>query len=197
MRGLNTLYFHHQATQHVHRFDHYDGFFYPLDTIHHWNRLYGKSGFLQYQCVIPSNCEHSGIQELLHTIHKTHQGSFLAVLKKFGPLPSPGLLSFPRPGTTLAVDFPFRGQRTLNLLNQLDSIVREAGGAVYPAKDARMTGGDFQSFFPRWEEFLQHKDPKFSSSFWRRVMGTSCADPSTSQHSKLPEPKVQNALVSG
>ncbi len=95
----------------------------------------------------------------------------LGVLKRFGSLRSPGLLSFPRPGLTLAVDFAFRGQSTLDLLEELDQAVRDAGGAVYPAKDARMSGESFRHFFPQWERFAVQVDPKFSSSFWRRVHG--------------------------
>jgi len=83
---------------------------------------------------------------------------------------SPGMLSFPRPGTTLALDFPNHGKRTLHLLDRLDDIVAAAGGAVYPAKDARMSGQHFRKYFPVWEPFSQFVDPRFSSSFWRRVM---------------------------
>ena len=169
LKIFNTLYFHHQGKHPVQTTDSYECFFYPLDRIHHWNRLYGARGFLQYQCVIPTPEEREGILELLKVIHKAKQGSFLAVLKKFGDVPSPGLLSFPRSGTTLALDFPFLGEKTLTLFTKLDHIVRETGGAVYPAKDARMSAQDFQAYFPRWEEFLTYKDPKFSSGFWRRV----------------------------
>jgi hypothetical protein len=79
------------------------------------------------------------------------------------------MLSFPRPGATLALDFPFHGARTLDLLNRLDDVVAEAGGAVYPAKDARMSGARFRQYFPAWETFSNYIDPRFSSSFWRRV----------------------------
>jgi FAD/FMN-containing dehydrogenase len=91
------------------------------------------------------------------------------VLKKFGAIESPGLLSFPREGLTLALDFPNRGDRTCRLLDELDRLVLDAGGAVYPAKDARMSAESFQSFFPNWKEFERYTDPAFSSSFWRRV----------------------------
>jgi hypothetical protein len=93
------------------------------------------------------------------------------VIKVFGDLPSPGLLSFPRPGVTLAVDFAMRGRTTLALLERLDAIVIEAGGAIYPAKDARMSPSTFQRSFPRLSEFTNFLDPRFSSSFWRRVEG--------------------------
>jgi hypothetical protein len=109
------------------------------------------------------------VAELLHRIRDSGEVAALAVLKRFGSRPSPGLLSFPRPGLTLAVDFPLRGASTLTLLETLDAVVREAGGAVYPAKDARMSPHSFRTFFPQWERFARHVDPKFSSSFWRRV----------------------------
>ena len=170
MKTLNSLYYHSLSASKTQSLDHYDGFFYPLDSIHLWNRLYGHRGFLQYQCVIPPAHERDAIMDLLKTIQRSKQGSFLAVLKKFGSVTSPGLLSFPRVGTTLALDFPFLGEKTLAVLDSLDHIVRATGGAVYPAKDAHMAAQDFQSYFPRWQEFLRYKDPKFSSSFWRRVL---------------------------
>ena len=106
---------------------------------------------------------------MLEVVARGGDGSFLAVLKQFGDLPSPGMLSFPRPGTTLALDFPNQGERTLRLLDKLDDIVAAAGGAVYPAKDARMNGQRFRQYFPAWEAFSHFIDPRFSSSFWRRV----------------------------
>ena len=81
------------------------------------------------------------------------------------------MLSFPRPGVTLAIDFPNRGKKTFDLLETFDGVVKEAQGAVYPAKDARMSGTTFRQYFPQWEEFQSYIDPRFSSSFWRRVMG--------------------------
>jgi hypothetical protein len=110
---------------------------------------------------------------MLRRIGASGLGSFLAVLKKFGDLASLGLLSFPRPGVTLALDFPNRGEATLRLLEDLDSITRAAGGAVYPAKDARMSAPSFQQYFPRWQQLRPFIDPKFSSSFWRRVSAST------------------------
>ena len=131
--------------------------------------MYGRKGFYQYQCVIPEDREGTAVRRLLSAIARSGEGSFLAVLKHFGNLSSPGLLSFPRPGITLALDFPNRGEKTLSLFNRLDEIVASSGGAVYPAKDARMSGKSFRRFFPKWEEFLRFKDPGLSSDFWRRV----------------------------
>jgi L-gulonolactone oxidase len=146
---------------------HYAPFFYPLDAVGDWNSLYGRRGMLQYQCVIPPENQRDAISALLDVITASGQASFLAVLKTFGNLVSPGLLSFPRPGATLALDFPFRGDSTLALMGRLDDIVRAAHGALYPAKDGRMTADMFRRSFPRWESMM--KDPAMSSDFWRRV----------------------------
>jgi FAD/FMN-containing dehydrogenase len=141
-------------------------FFFPLDRIGRWNRIYGERGFLQFQCVVPSR---DNVRDLLGRIRIAGQGSFLAVLKTFGDVPSPGLLSFPRPGITLALDFANRGPDTLRLFGELEEVVRAAGGALYPAKDATMTARTFAASYPRLTEFEPHVDPGFSSSFWRRV----------------------------
>lgn len=148
---------------------HYQPFFFPLDSIANWNRIYGKRGFLQYQCVVPNDSKQTAITQILDAISIARQGSFLSVLKTFGDLPSPGMLSFPQAGVTLALDFPNQGQKTLNLLNELDNIVLEHQGRVYPAKDARMSKDAFQCYYPNWQAFAEFIDPKFSSSFWRRV----------------------------
>ena len=148
---------------------HFANFFYPLDAIQNWNRLYGKNGFYQYQCVVPPNNARHAIAALLKEISQSGQGSFLAVLKTFGEKKTPGMLSFPRPGATLALDFPNRKQETLNLMSKLDLIVSEAGGALYPAKDARMSEALFRQSFPYWQEFARHVDARFNSDFWTRV----------------------------
>lgn len=146
----------------------YDTFFYPLDNIHHWNRIYGPHGFLQYQCVVTKE-PRAALHALLARIARSGQASFLSVLKELGDVPSPGLLSFPRKGYTLALDFPNLGRSTLELMNDLDAIVREAEGAIYPAKDARMSPAMFSLGYPAIDTFSQYIDPRFSSSFWRRV----------------------------
>jgi hypothetical protein len=169
VKAFNELYYHAQLHKRVHKVVSYDPFFYPLDSIHNWYRMYGKRGFLQYQFVVPFEHARAAMSEMLGLIRHSGEGSFLTVLKKFGDIPSPGMLSFPRPGLTLALDFAYSGQQTLQLLNELDKIVIQSGGAVYPAKDARMSAESFQSFFPQWKQFAQHIDPHFSSSFWRRV----------------------------
>lgn len=146
-----------------------DPFFYPLDAIANWNKLYGKKGFLQYQCVIPPEHRKEAMAKMLSIISDSGQASFLSVFKEFGDIKSPGLLSFPRPGTTLALDFPNRGEKTLKLLNELDSITQNYGGAVYPAKDARMSAEAFRQYYPNWDKFKQHIDPHFTSDFKRRI----------------------------
>jgi FAD/FMN-containing dehydrogenase len=170
LRAFNALYYHRQRRRIVHATTHYEPHFYPLDGIRDWNRVYGPRGFMQYQCVVPPTGAEDCIARLARIIGSAGGGSFLAVLKQFGALPSPGMLSFPRPGATLALDFPNSGKRTLRLLDELDDVVAAAGGAVYPAKDARMSGHRFRQYFPAWESFRQYVDPRFSSSFWRRVM---------------------------
>ena len=170
MKVFNTGYYSIHLKKVTRKTIHYNPFFYPLDAVPEWNRLYGKSGFLQYQLVVPFDGDNYDVfKEILGRIGKSGAGSFLAVLKTFSDFKSPGMLSFPRPGVTLALDFPFHGQKTLDLLEQLDEVVRQSNGAVYPAKDARMSPESFQQFYPNWREFAQYIDPKFSSSFWRRV----------------------------
>jgi FAD/FMN-containing dehydrogenase len=151
---------------------HFTPYFYPLDSIRQWNRIYGRKGFFQYQCVLPRAAAKHGVAALIGAISTSGTGSFLAVLKTFGERAGRGLLSFPRPGATLALDFPNQGELTLKLFARLDSIVREAGGALYPAKDARMPGEMFRLSFPGWQEFASFVDPGFSSGFWRRVTQT-------------------------
>jgi FAD/FMN-containing dehydrogenase len=149
----------------------YDSFFYPLDSIQQWNLLYGKQGFLQYQCVIPET-RLEAFEELLDRVARSGMGSFLVVLKQFGSAPPAGMLSFPRPGLTITFDFAMRGERTLRLAQSLDEIVQESRGAIYPAKDARMSPKLFETSFPNWRSFVPCMDPKMSSSFWRRVRGS-------------------------
>lgn len=146
-------------------------YFYPLDSLLEWNRVYGPKGFFQYQCVLVRDAR-AATRELLGEIAASGHGSFLAVMKTFGDQPAPGMLSFPRPGVTLALDFPNRGRDTHALFERLDRIVQNAGGALYPAKDARMPSALFKSGYPAVSEFGHWKDPRFSSSFWRRVMET-------------------------
>ncbi len=174
LRAFNIACYHKQRTGKHEAITHYDPFFYPLDGIGDWNRIYGPQGFLQYQCVVPPEDALATTAHLVELISASGTGSFLAVLKHFGDLPSLGMLSFPRHGPTLALDFPNDGPSTFNLLDRLDDVVSKAGGAVYPAKDARMSPIHFKQYFPRWEAFGAFVDPTFSSSFWRRVTEQTC-----------------------
>jgi FAD/FMN-containing dehydrogenase len=168
VKAFNAAYYRIHAARKGAAIVPYDSFFYPLDSIRQWNLLYGRQGFLQYQCVIPeTNLE--AFEELLDRIARSGMGSFLGVLKQFGSAPPPGMLSFPRPGLTIALDFAMRGERTLKLMRSLDEVVQQSGGALYPAKDARMGPAIFDASFPRWRSFVPYIDPKMSSSFWRRV----------------------------
>jgi FAD/FMN-containing dehydrogenase len=169
LRTFNEAYWRvHSAKRTVKRSS-YEPFFYPLDRILHWNRVYGRKGFQQYQCVIPDAVAEVGTRELLAAIADAGQGSFLAVLKRCGNIASPGLLSFPLPGTSLALDFPQKADLDRALFPRLDAIVREAGGRLYPAKDAHMTGSDFRNAYSAWEQLEALRDPSLNSRFWKRV----------------------------
>ncbi len=171
LKLFNAAFYRSHPTRWQKKRVHYASFFYPLDGIGDWNRIYGSRGFLQYQCVIPEAQAREGIREILERVAGAGTGSFLAVLKRFGDLPSPGLLSFPLPGVTLALDFPNRGRKTWDLLAGLDAVVRRAGGRLYPAKDARMAAADFQRGYPDWHRLEALRDPRFDSGFRRRVHG--------------------------
>jgi FAD/FMN-containing dehydrogenase len=166
VRAFNRAY--RWATRPGTRVVHYEPFFFPLDAVEGWNRIYGRPGFFQFQCVVPKI---QTIESLLSRVARAGTGSFLTVLKTFGDISSPGLLSFPRKGFTLTLDFANRGPETFAFLGELEREVREAGGALYPAKDASMSRETFFASSPRVAEFLPHVDPAFSSSFWRRVSG--------------------------
>jgi L-gulonolactone oxidase len=167
VRGFNEAYFrlHRRAAT----LRHYAPFFYPLDAVANWSRLYGRRGMYQYQCVVPTAAQQDAIADVIRTIAESLERPFLAVLKTFGDLASPGLLSFPRGGATLALDFPNRGATTLALMERLDTIVKDAGGRLYPAKDARMSAAMFCYGYPNLERFAGHVDPVCESDFWRRI----------------------------
>ncbi len=169
LRLFNTLYYHRQQKKEVVSRVGYDPFFYPLDGILRWNRLYGKAGFQQYQCVVPQKDGREVIRAVMKEIAKSGTGSFLAVLKRFGNIPSPGILSFPLEGVTLALDFPQRDELNVRLFAKLDQLVHDAGGRLYPAKDAHMNATDFKKAYPAWEKVEALRDPQLMSLFWKRV----------------------------
>ena len=168
-KAFNTLYYNKQWTKENKGVVHYNPFFYPLDGVDGWNKAYGKNGFLQYQFVVPFKNGKETVRKVIEASSRSGLSSFLVVLKTFGEVKSPGLLSFPEPGITLAIDFRMEGKRTLDLCNELDKFVVEAGGRLYPAKDARMSAKDFKNFYPNWEKVNELKDPNIKSSFWKRV----------------------------
>jgi FAD/FMN-containing dehydrogenase len=168
VRAFNTAYFLAHGNP-APRTQHYDPFFYPLDAIANWNAAYGRKGFVQYQFLIPPDAGLDPVAEILDRTARSRMASFLTVIKKFGDLTSPGMLSFPRPGMTVCLDFAAKHRQLLPLLEAFDDIVGGAGGSVYPAKDARLSPERFRAFFPRWRHFSDYVDPRFSSSFWRRV----------------------------
>lgn len=172
LRPFNAAYYHLQAAKAGQSLAHYEKFFYPLDNIHEWNRIYGPRGFYQYQSVMPRQVGADAVQAMLAEIARSGDGSFLAVLKTFGDRQALGMLSFPQPGVTLALDFPNKGERTLQLFARLDAIVREAGGRIYAAKDARMPRDLFEAGYPRLAEFNQYRDPGISSALSRRLIGS-------------------------
>jgi FAD/FMN-containing dehydrogenase len=153
-------------------------FFFPLDGVRDWNRLYGPRGLYQHQSVISEPTARAAIAEMLDHARKAGQGSFLTVLKRFGSMRSPGVVSFPRAGYTLTLDFPNKGSATLDMLAGLDRITIEAGGAINPYKDARMSAQAFAASFPDWRMLEAARDPAFMSDFWAR---TAKRIPSASQ----------------
>ena len=133
----------------------YDAYFFPLDNIRNWNRLYGGKGFLQYQFVIPYDSARKGIREVLEIVSESAKGSFISVLKKFGDA-NKNLLSFPTSGYTLTVDFK-NEPSVFPLLTKLDEIVLAHGGRLYLAKDSRMSEDVFKTAYPNWERFVEVK----------------------------------------
>ena len=172
LKPFNALYFNLKKQQAGSNIVHYQPFFYPLDNLLQWNRIYGPKGFYQYQSVVPRKHGRDAVQAMLQEIAKAGAGSFLAVLKTFGQRESVGMMSFAEPGVTLALDFANKGADTLQLFTRLDAIVREAGGRLYAAKDARMPRELFESGYPRLNEFLSFRDPGVSSALSRRLLGS-------------------------
>jgi len=172
LRAFNTAYFYIKKSCAGQDIVHYERFFYPLDNIAGWNRMYGPKGFYQYQCLVPRADGQQAIQAILHEISHTGEGSFLAVLKTFGNRASLGMLGFPQPGVSLALDFSNKGSLSLKLFERLDAVVKEAGGRIYLAKDARISRDFFETSYSRLREFLPYRDPGITSAMSRRLMGS-------------------------
>jgi FAD/FMN-containing dehydrogenase len=171
LRAFNAAYFH-KAPKQARFLQSTWQYFWPLDALEHWNRMYGRRGLLQYQFVVPPERAREAISEVLGLLQQAGIGSFLAVLKTFGPRKAPGMLSFARPGLTLALDFPNQ-PRVHELFARLDGCIAAAGGALYPAKDALGSSRLFRAAYPRWDEFQCYRDPCISSTFVRRMEATS------------------------
>lgn len=148
---FNALYFHRVRHKETIATVHYDSFFYPLDTLNHWNNIYGKNGFTQYQFVIPKSAGINGLTEILTKVSNSNQGSLVAVLKLFGKN-NANYLSFPIEGYTLALDFKLT-PKVLALLDELDAIVTKFNGRLYLSKDVRMSEKMFKTSYPQWKLF--------------------------------------------
>jgi FAD/FMN-containing dehydrogenase len=148
-----SVFYHKVRDRRSEHTSHYEPFFYPLDRIHHWNRVYGRRGFTQYQFVLPREAGLEGMNAILQRIVASQGGSFLAVLKAFGK-GNANLLSFPMEGYTLALDFKIY-DGLFELLDTLDSIVLDYAGRVYLSKDVRMSERVFKQSYPGWEEFAK------------------------------------------
>jgi FAD/FMN-containing dehydrogenase len=172
MQAFNFLYYNKcRPGTHKSIID-YNSFFYPLDAIDNWNRIYGKRGFTQYQFVIPKDAGREGMQKILKRITESGLGSFLAVLKLFGEQES--FISFPMAGYTLALDFPI-SSKAMDLFRELDAMVADYGGRLYLAKDSRMDAAMFEKTYPNANAFrqavatLNEGETRFSSLQSRRV----------------------------
>lgn len=173
IRAFNNRYFEREGGKRDPFLAHYEPYFYPLDAIGDWNRMYGRRGFVQYQCVIPNDSAFEGTRKVLQALADSGRPSFLAVLKRLGKA-GKGMLAFPLPGYTLALDLPLRDDGLFVLLDKLDEIVLQHGGRVYLAKDARMSAASFRLMYPRYAEWLKVKqdidpDNRFQSSLSRRL----------------------------
>ncbi len=177
-RHLITLYNNHFYRKHKRKAGpHICGlqpFFFPLDNLKNWYRLYGKKGMLQYQFVVPEEQAFTAVKTILEETLKQKKPAFLAVLKHLGEENS-GLLSFPQQGFTVALDFPLRTPGLFALLDQLDEIVLQYHGRVYLAKDARMQAQTFKAMYPHyssWQKIKAKHDPdnRFHSSLAERLM---------------------------
>jgi decaprenylphospho-beta-D-ribofuranose 2-oxidase len=170
---FNETYYRWQGRRKEPFIQRYDNFFFPLDRIENWNRLYGKRGFLQYQCVLPARDAPRSLQFLLEELVRSRRPSFLSVLKRFGPA-NAGLLSFPLEGYTLTLDFPVNDPDLFAFLDRLDEIVLSSGGRVYLAKDARLRAETFRTMYKRlndWQRVKSRVDPgnRFDSDLARRL----------------------------
>jgi len=156
VKAFNGLYYNRVQKDIIENTTSIDSFFYPLDAVHNWNRIYGKSGFTQYQFVLPMESSRVGLTRILEKISGAGLGSFLAVLKLFGP-DNDNYLSFPKEGLTLALDFKIE-RKLFALLDLLDDIVLDHGGRIYLTKDVRMKAETFRAGYPLLDKFMAARD---------------------------------------
>ena len=171
VRAFNAFYYRNGQRNRGQRLVGWDSYFYPLDAILGWNKIYGRYGFAQFQCALPLEAADEGLKALLSAIASAGVGSFLAVLKRFGKQNSK--FSFPMEGYTLALDFPLN-KRTMALMEKLDRITIEHGGRFYLAKDSRMSRDVFQASETRSLDYLSFRDAqaatgRFASSQSERL----------------------------
>jgi FAD/FMN-containing dehydrogenase len=169
---FNRFYYHTRPTAVENRLVRLDPFFYPLDSIGHWNRIYGKGGFTQYQLVLPKKASYEGLKLILSRIARQGLGSFLAVLKLCGPANNNDL-SFPMEGYSLALDLKIE-KKLFPFLDELDRMVMDFGGRLYLTKDVRMSKEVFRKGYPSWEAFAELRETmgmktKFNSLQSRRL----------------------------
>lgn len=169
LSAFNALYYGRAPKETTRSLVGWRSYFHPLDAIGHWNRLYGPKGLFQHQSVFPAGNARETVLDLMECARNHGHASFLTVLKRFGGLPQPGLLSFAHPGFTLTLDFANQGGKTLRMLDALDEIVLKAGGALNPYKDARMGPAMFEASFPDWKALEALRDPRIVSDFWKRT----------------------------
>lgn len=167
LKAFNALYYHKQRAPHRSQISTYEDFFFPLDRLKEWNRLYGKNGFMQYQVVVPFAFSAIAIGEMFNKIQLSKQHCNLAILKSFGEENEHSPLSFPMPGHAIAMDFK-RNDKTQHLFNLLDEIAANYGGRSYLAKDARMNSTFFKQSYPRLSQLTTvlnryNKSGKFRS----------------------------------
>ncbi len=165
---LNTIYFWINKND-ITKKQYYRSFFFPLDFIKNWNKAYGKKGFYQYQFVVPIKNSKNILLEVIDIVSLFNQRPVLSVLKTFGKIESKGMMSFPFNGLTLAMDFQNKGNRTLEMLDELDKIILRNNGRVYIAKDCRMQKESFNKFYVNFNKFSKFIDPNFSSTFLERM----------------------------
>jgi FAD/FMN-containing dehydrogenase len=147
----------------------YAKFLWPLDGVANWRNSFGKASFVQCQMVVPTEAAGTVLLQALQMVQAQGKPTFLNTLKRLGAHEAAGLMSFPREGLALALDMLYEGNATDELLRDLETLARDAGGALYPAKDSAMTPEAFTAMYPAWRQLEALRDPRITSDFWQRV----------------------------